>query len=151
MRLNENLPRGYYNNNPLNIRISSDAWRGKVTPNTDGAFEQFVDLAHGYRAALVILRNYINKYGQNTIRKMITRWAPPEDGNDTESYIRNVSKLSGIGADTVITASDKESLVKIAYAMSISENGYKDKAGQDIKARYDLPNIAIINEGWKLI
>ena len=150
MRLNDNLPRGYYNNNPLNIRISKDQWQGKVTPNTDGAFEQFIDMAHGYRAALIILRNYIKKYNCNTLRKIITRWAPPSE-NNTESYIKNVSRLSGVGENEIIAPTDKERLVKIAYAMSISENGYKDKAQQDIKQRYDLPNMEIINEGWRLI
>jgi hypothetical protein len=32
-------PRGFRNNNWLNIRISDNAWQGKKTNNTDGAFE----------------------------------------------------------------------------------------------------------------
>jgi hypothetical protein len=32
-------PRGFRNNNWLNIRISNNAWQGKKTNNTDGAFE----------------------------------------------------------------------------------------------------------------
>ena len=150
MSINENLPRGYKNNNPLNIRISSTLWNGKVSPNTDGAFEQFVDLAHGYRAALVTLRTYINKYGLNTVRKMITRWAPPSE-NNTESYITNVCKNSGLTADETISINDQDKLTRMVYAMSISENGYKDKAGNNIQQRYDLPNMNIINEGWRLI
>ena len=36
------LPRGYRNNNPLNIRINSaNNWAGKVSPNNDGNFAQF--------------------------------------------------------------------------------------------------------------
>ena len=150
MSINENLPRGYKNNNPLNIRISSTLWNGKVSPNTDGAFEQFVDLAHGYRAALVTLRTYINKYGLNTVRKMITRWAPPSE-NNTESYINNVCQNSGLNADETISINDQDKLTRMVYAMSISENGYRDKAGNNIAQRYDLPNMNIINEGWRLI
>ena len=150
MSINENLPRGYKNNNPLNIRISNTSWNGKVTPNTDGAFEQFIDLAHGYRAALVTLRTYINKYGLNTVRKMIGRWAPPSE-NNTESYITNVCKNSGLTENETITANDQDKLTRMVYAMSISENGYKDKAGNNIAQRYDLPNMNIINEAWRLI
>ena len=150
MSINENLPRGYKNNNPLNIRISSQGWQGKITPNTDGAFEQFIDMAHGYRAALITLRTYINKYGLNTVRKMIGRWAPPSE-NNTESYITNVCKNSGLTADEIITANDQDKLARMVYAMSISENGYKDKAGNNIAQRYDLPNMNIINEAWRLI
>lgn len=159
MRVNENLPRGYRNNNPLNIdyynsygKMAND-WVGQVGVEPEGRFAQFVDMAYGYRAALILLRNYIKLYGLNTIRKIIGRWAPPDDHNDTESYIRNVSKLTGISADTVISPSDKDKLTKIVYAMSISENGYKDlaKPANDIKEHYDLPNMNIINEGWRII
>ena len=151
MSINENLPRGYYNNNPLNIRKSNTAWKGKITPSQDSAFEQFVDLAYGYRAALVTLRTYITKYGLNTVRKMIYRWAPPEDNNNTESYIKNVCANSGLTENEIISANDKDKLSRMVYAMSISENGYKDKAKNDIKQRYDLPNMNIINEAWRLI
>jgi hypothetical protein len=42
MRTNTMLPRGYRNNNPLNIRINADNdWQGKVYFNTDHVFEQF--------------------------------------------------------------------------------------------------------------
>ena len=41
--------RGYRNNNPLNLRISNNAWKGKIpaSQNTDGAFEQFQTMAKG--------------------------------------------------------------------------------------------------------
>ena len=38
---NSGDPRGFRNNNWLNIRISNNNWQGKRTDNTDGAFEQF--------------------------------------------------------------------------------------------------------------
>lgn len=39
-------PRGIRNNNPMNLRISSNAWRGKI-PGTDKSFETFIDPEHG--------------------------------------------------------------------------------------------------------
>lgn len=131
-----NLPRGYRNNNPLNIRISSSSWQGKVKPNTDGSFEQFENMGYGFRAALKLLRNYISQ-GHNTITKMINRWAPPTE-NNTSSYVTNVANRSGIDANTVINRSDKETLCKIAYAMAISENG-------------SAPLMSDVEAGWEML
>ena len=59
---NKNLPRGYRNNNPLNLRISNNNWAGKVYNNTDGAFEQFSSMAYGYRAAFMTIRKYLYRF-----------------------------------------------------------------------------------------
>lgn len=156
MEQNEKLPLGYRSNNPLNIRyVAGQNWKGKVTPpavGKYGTYERFRDLVYGYRAALVLLRGdgYINK-GINTIRKIITKFAPAEDHNHTENYIVNVSKLTGIDPDVVIARNDKDKLTKIVYAMSICENGYKDEDGNDIKTTYGLPNMEIINEAWGIL
>lgn len=151
MNTNELLPRGYRNNNPVNIRISGNNWRGKVSPNTDGAFEQFIDLVHGYRAALVLLRGrgYISG-GNNTIRKIITKFAPANE-NNTAGYINRVSQLSGIDPDEVISKNDRDKLTRIVYAMSIVENGTKDKAGNNLEATYGLPSMDIINKAWEIM
>lgn len=151
MQTNELLPRGYRNNNPLNIDYKTfNAWKGKVLPNTDGRFEQFENLAYGYRAALVLLRNYIKKYGCNTIAKIIARWAP-ENENNTSGYISRVCETLGLPADTPVSANNKELLCAMAYAMSIVENGYKDKQGNDLADTYGLPNMTVINQAWEMI
>ena len=91
------LPRGIKNNNPLNIRIGNN-WLGEKMPNTDGAFEQFESMPYGIRAALKIIFNYMNKYKKDTIRKIISRWAPRSE-NKTNEYIDYVSKRMNIGPD----------------------------------------------------
>lgn len=130
------LPRGYRNNNPLNIRVSKETWLGKITPNTDGAFEQFKSMGYGFRAALKLLRNYISN-GNNTIEKMISRWAPATE-NNTSGYISRVASGSGINSKTVISADDREALVSIAYQMAIVENGSK-------------PEMSDIYAGWEML
>lgn len=146
MSTNQNLPRGYRNNNPLNIRYSfANAWKGKVLPNTDGAFEQFRDMAYGYRAALYLLRKYITKYGCNTVRKIISKWAPPTE-NNTEAYIQHVCQFADLLPDMAVTANDADTLTKMAYAMSIIENGQTDET-----RAAGLPNMEIIYEGWRLL
>lgn len=139
------LPRGYRNNNPLNIRISSNKWKGKINPSGDSAFEQFVSMPYGYRAALVLMRNYIKNYGCDTVSKIISRWAP-ENENNTLAYIKHVCEIANLTPDTAVARNDKDTLTKMAYAMSIIENG-----NTEYTRMLGLPNMDTINEAWKLI
>ncbi len=115
------LPRGLRNNNPLNIRHSSDKWQGRAKTQTDPAFVQFVSMAYGYRAAFVLLRTYRQKYGYNTLRKIIGRWAPPSE-NNTERYLANVSKWSGLDPDKPIAGHDANTYIAIVSAMTRMES-----------------------------
>ncbi len=53
-------PRGLRNNNPGNIR-NSDAtdWQGEIpaSKKQDNSFEEFEDMAHGYRVGCPVLRS----------------------------------------------------------------------------------------------
>ena len=149
MKDNENLPLGYRSNNPLNIRYNAgNIWTGKIFPPATGKYgqyERFRDMVYGYRAALVLLRGngYIGN-GLNTIRKIITKWAPDSDHNYTDSYIANVSRMTGIDPDAVINRNDRDMLTAIVYAMSIIENG------QTAATRAaGLPSMEIINQAWE--
>ena len=94
------MKRGLRNNNPLNIRRSSTHWQGARKEQTDKSFVQFESMAYGYRAAWKILQTYYERFTKQnqdfTVRNIISRWAPPTE-NDTEAYIKNVLKMSGIG------------------------------------------------------
>lgn len=57
--------RGVRINNPLNIRIAGNAWKGKVTPSRDKAFETFKAPEWGFRAGAILLRNYQQRHGRN--------------------------------------------------------------------------------------
>ena len=120
------LPRGIRNHNPLNIRRSKDLWNGMAEVQTDRAFVQFKSLEYGWRAAFYLLtRTYYHKYRLYTIRGIISRWAPPQDHNDTEAYIRNVSRLTGIDPDEPLgIPSDRPARwMMLGVAMAIQENG----------------------------
>ena len=119
------LPRGNRNNNPLNIRRSKDQWKGLADAQTDRAFCQFKSLEYGWRAAFYLLtRTYYHKYRLYTIRTIIRRWAPPGE-NNTEAYIANVSRLTGIDPDEPIgIPSERPSRwMMVGVAMAIQENG----------------------------
>ena len=114
-------PRGIRNNNPLNIRIGN-TWLGEVPNPTDSEFEQFVSIRYGLRAAFVILRRYIRRYGRNTPAKIIRAWAPANE-NNTQRYIEVVCKRSLIAPDEVIDYADKNTMVRLVKAMAFVECG----------------------------
>lgn len=115
------IPRGIRNNNPLNIRIGN-TWLGEVPNPTDSEFEQFVSVRYGLRAAFVILRRYIRRYGRNTPAKIIRAWAPAVE-NNTQRYIEVVCKRSLIAPDEVIDYADKKTMVRLVKAMAFVECG----------------------------
>lgn len=130
------MPRGMRNNNPLNIRRSKTKWVGEVDKITikeyepverttdicDKTFCQFQTLGHGWRAAFILLKKYINTYGLRTIEQIINRWAPPSE-NATRNYINDVSFYSCIQPDTELAFSDMRAMLAIGAAMCICENG----------------------------
>ena len=119
----QNLPRGLRNNNPLNIRVSSIQWQGKIAENTDGAFEQFISLEYGLRAGLVNIRTYIKRDRLDSISVIIPRWAPALDGNDVRAYVRLVSNKSGVPATRRLSYNDRFELCRIVWAMAWVECG----------------------------
>lgn len=119
---NKQKPRGIRNNNPLNIRISSDKWQGAT--GDDGAFIQFDNPIKGIRAAARILKNYRDKYGLVSVASIVNRWAPPVE-NDTASYIKSVAKKVLVDANQPLSDSDYPNLIR---AMIYHENGQQPYA-----------------------
>ena len=115
------IPRGIRNNNPLNIRIGN-TWLGERENPTEPAFEEFVTMEYGLRAAFLILRRYIRRYKKNTMSAIISTWAP-ETENQTKAYIQTVSSATNIPADATILFEDRETMVKIVCAMAKVECG----------------------------
>ncbi len=119
------IPRGIRNNNPLNIRRSKDKWKGMRAVQSDAQFCQFESLEWGWRAALWLLtRTYYHKYRLFTIRAIVTKWAPAIE-NNTQAYIANVSRLTGIGPDEPIGIPSERPArwMMVGVAMAIQENG----------------------------
>ncbi len=130
------MPRGIINRNPGNIRISEDKFQGEIIPSQDKAFKQFESMAYGYRAIFKILRNYQRNYKLDTIRKMISRWAP-ESENNTLAYVMTVSSRSGISPDEPVSADNREMMIRIVAAMSYVENGVEADMS-DVIAGWEL-------------
>lgn len=118
------MSRGLANNNPGNIRRSKVRYRGEVRPSRDPEFRQFETPAWGYRAIFVLLDTYRRRYGLDTLRGMITRWAPPVE-NRTDAYIRAVADDTGLDPDERLDTRDRRTMVPVAAAISCVENGVK--------------------------
>ncbi|MGD0012916.1 MAG: hypothetical protein ABSD56_00610 [Bryobacteraceae bacterium] len=82
------------NNNPGDLRAAP--WRAQ--PVIRRGFWVAGSLPEGiaglyHEIALDIARGW-------TLRQLITAWAPASDGNDTENYIRETARRTGLDADT---------------------------------------------------
>jgi hypothetical protein len=135
-------PRGIRNNNPLNIRLSKERWQGQIAPSLSGraggeaSFCQFQTMQYGYRAAFKLLKTYMGKYRCHTIRQIIHKWAPPRE-NDTNAYVKRVAGISKLNPDVIIAFWHKQTMIDLAYAMTIVENGIAVDR-QIIEQGYDL-------------
>lgn len=116
------MSRGLANNNPGNIRQSRTRYLGEVRPSRDPAFKQFESLAWGYRAIFMLLDTYRRRYGIDTLRGMISRWAPPSE-NHTDNYIRAVASDTGLDPDERLDTRDAATMIPVAAAISRVENG----------------------------
>ncbi|MCK9783067.1 structural protein [Hafnia alvei] len=115
--------RGVRNNNPGNIRHGSK-WKGLSIEQTDNDFCQFISPEYGIRAIYKLLQTYQKKYGLNTIKTIINRYAPPNE-NNTAGYIRRASEEIGIEADNLIDTQLKNIAIPLAVAIVNIELGYQ--------------------------
>ena len=123
-------------NNPGNIRLSRVKYIGELSPSVSPSFKQFASMPYGYRAMFVLLKSYA-KRGYNTLAKIIGRYAPDTE-NDTASYIDYVSKMAlHKNPDEKLDVNDRETAIKLVYAISEIENGVK-------------PDLQEIEQGWEL-
>lgn len=122
--------RGIDNNNPGNLEFSkSNPWEGQT--GSDGRFAKFETPEHGLRA---LGRNLISyqRQGYDTVSDIINRWAPPEDNNDTEAYIKAVCAQVGVSADQKIDVSNPDTLKKLSAAIIHHENGNQPFSDQQL-------------------
>lgn len=115
--------RGERNNNPGNIRPASYTWQGQsgIDSGPMGSYLIFETPEYGIRA---IAKDLLTKYarGLNTVREIITAYAPPSE-NPTESYIASVSQSLGVLSTSPLDLNDISTLTNFVYAIIRHENG----------------------------
>jgi len=144
--------RGIRNNNPMNIRISPNKWEGKVTPNTDGTFEQFKSPEYGIRAGAKLLITYSVHYQLNTVRLLINRFAPGSE-NPTDKYAEYVARYLNISPDAEIDVDNYNTMQQIIKAIIKFENRgempYSEDTVRDalkMAGVHDTPNKSVVKE-----
>ena len=121
-------PRGIRNNNPGNIRKSATQWEGQSSTQGDDAFVTFETPEHGIRAMARVLQTYREKHGLDTIRKIVSRWAPDIE-NDTEAYIKSVAAQLGVRPDVPLNPGQTPKLIA---AIIKHENGVLPYSNEQI-------------------
>lgn len=121
-------PRAVRNNNPGNLD-AGDHWQGLMPRSQMSAaqmlesrFAVFASPRWGFRALGIILRNYERLYADNTVREIISRWAPAKE-NDTAAYIRAVCDAIGREPDAIVDVHDPAMLKGLARAIACHESG----------------------------
>ena len=111
--------RGIRNNNPGNIR-HGDKWDGLAAVQSDTSFCVFQTPEYGIRAMARVLMNYQRRYGIETVRGIINRWAPPVE-NDTDAYVDHVAHVVGVDPDEALVVA--EVLPRLIPVIIKHENG----------------------------
>lgn len=140
------VPRGIRNNNPGNIdRDPKNKWQGLAKDqSSDPRFCVFSTPAYGIRAIARTLISYQDKYNLDTVRKIISRWAPPGE-NDTETYLKTVAMACGVHPDEYVSTHQYAILRPMVESIIRRENGKGPKG--TLNSWYDD---ATINEALRL-
>lgn len=118
-------------NNPGNIRTSKIIYFGEDGKDRFG-LKSFKTLDYGIRALLSLLTHYIRHDKLTTIKAIITKYAPENDGNNTKIYIQNVSIWTGFRSDQPL-AYERDTIIKLAYAIIKQEQSIEIKSETMIK------------------
>ncbi|WP_281686706.1 hypothetical protein [Pseudomonas citronellolis] len=130
-------PRSVRNNNPGNIdHVPANKWLGILPQEQRNAdqlaeprFEVFESPVYGFRALALLLQTYHDRYGADTIRKIINRWAPSSE-NNTDAYVRAVAKAVGVRADDPIDTHQYVYARPLVEAIANHETGVDPRTGK---------------------
>lgn len=117
-RANPSDPRGIRNNNPLNLEYLP----GQDASASDGRFGIYPSMEAGVSAAANQLKIYRDKYGLNTVRDIVNRWAPPGE-NNSGAYSRDVARSMGVDPNAQLNLNDPQIMGALIRAMARVENG----------------------------
>ena len=87
---------------------------------------------------IILIKRTYRGYGLNTIRAIITRYAPPVE-NDTQAYIQTISQKTGLSPDRVLSTEDDYK--KVIQAMAALENGVSVNAALPDNLYFEALNL----------
>lgn len=115
--------RGIRNNNPGNLDYAPIWEQQGATKEAgrNGRFAVFKTPQEGLRALAVQLKRYANA-GENSVYKIIKKYAPEGDNNPTLAYMNSVAKDIGIGVHGNLNFNDPQVMEKMMRAIIKFEN-----------------------------
>lgn len=136
--MSKKIPKGIRLNNPGNIERTGIKWQGLAAEQPDARFCCFTDPVYGIRAMVRILMTY-NGRGTDTIREIISTWAPKQEkANPTESYIDFVASETLIGEDEPVDIDNPHDMIPILEAIVRFENGQQPYPYETFETAYYL-------------
>ncbi|MET4892780.1 hypothetical protein [Morganella morganii] len=132
--------RAYRNNNPGNVRWASNEV-GRDRPGVDAngnknGFAQFRDEADGRAALARQLLLYMDR-GNNTVGGILELFAPKKDRNNTEEYIRRLSKHMNVSPGTPLDLYDPDVLARMMGGIIFQESEAQPYSYQEMMASID--------------
>lgn len=120
------VSRAQRNLNPGNLRplARNQKWVGQIGIDIfpGGPFVKFQTAGLGFRALIILLRNYYRKHNLNTIEKIISRYAPIEE-NDVNGYIRAVERNTGFARNASLNVVSPNIMLSLVVAIARHEAG----------------------------
>lgn len=131
--MEQKQPRGIRNNNPGNIRWGEN-WLGlkQDGKEQDPSFCVFISAVYGIRALARLLQNYQRIHGLDTPRKIISRYALPNE-NQTLAYIQSVANQLCITPDGKVDLTEISTLTVFIKAIIRHENGMQPYSNETIQ------------------
>ncbi|WP_186216292.1 hypothetical protein [Burkholderia gladioli] len=129
-------PRGVRNNNPGNLKYGDFAYQQGATGRDSDGFAVFPTMEAGVAAQRALLGLYLRQ-GNDTIRKVVSKYAPSSE-NDTTGYIADVARKLGISPDQRLTTAN---IAALSDAMIAREVGVSAAAlgGAGSRAAFSAP------------
>lgn len=141
--LSETNEKSVKNSNVGNLRQTAntkDAFIG-TTGFDESGFNKFETEELGTRALFRDINTKVSK-GLNTPRQIIEKFAPASDGNDINTYLKNIKDSTGLGPDDAITTDTQKSQIVQAIA--------KQESGVDLSKKYTPDQLSKIQESAKI-
>ena len=119
------MTRGIRLNNPGLMRKSGDTFVGEA-PSNDEEFKAFATMEWGIRCLAKTLLTYHRRHKLETVRGIISRWAPPFE-NDTEAYVDDVCQMMEVRPTQKLDLEDQATLINLCRGIIKHENGFKNR------------------------
>lgn len=123
-------PRGIRNNNPGNLNFAGQAGATKEG-GENGRFAVFESMRDGISALYRQIQLYFSR-GVNTIESVVNKYAPADDNNNVQAYIKQLVGATGKQDDETLSGEDTETVFKLIRGIINHENGKGYVSDQDI-------------------